>query len=182
MGGLRRLREIRIDIGIAGFRFETLRKEAVPFVNCVVARSPSFGWRVVLIVCCRRTAECSVASSSCTGRASAFGSRVRTNAGAGSDPANSRRGRGVESRRAARGGTFGVQRVSGAFRSCTGSAAGEAAAGLATGCDGGAHVRRSFCDAALASRYGEITIVCWQKEISGEVAMLCDKYKDALIE
>jgi len=36
--------------------------------------------------------------------------------------------------------------------------------------------------AALASRHSEIAIVRGQKEISGDVAMLCDKYKDTVIE
>src|ERR1700726_4695991 len=80
------------------------------------------------------------------------------------------------------GGTCGVKRIPGAFRPRTGSAAGKAAARPAAGGDGGARAGRSCGDAAFAARYGEVAVVRGQKEISGEVAMLCDKYKDALIE
>src|SRR5260370_5036940 len=75
-----------------------------------------------------------------------------------------------------------VERVSGALRSRAGRIAGKAAAGVAAIGDGGAYAGRSSGDAGLASGHGEVATICGEKEISGEVAMLCDKYKEALIE
>src|SRR5258706_13122259 len=86
------------------------------------------------------------------------------------------------SRAAERGGTCRVERVSDVFRPGTGSAAGKAAAGLAAGGNGGAYAGRSCGDAGFAVRYVEIAMVRGQNEISEEIAMLCEKYKDALIE
>src|SRR5260370_12877183 len=75
-----------------------------------------------------------------------------------------------------------IERVSGALRSRAGRIAGKAAAGVAAIGDGGAYAGRSSGDAGLASGHGEVATICGEKEISGEVAMLCDKYKEALIE
>src|SRR3984893_12947106 len=47
---------------------------------------------------------------------------------------------------------------------------------------GGPYVGRSCGHAGVAGWHGEVAAVCRQKEISGEVAMLCDKYKEALID
>src|SRR5260370_23039812 len=79
-------------------------------------------------------------------------------------------------------GTGGFQRISGALRSCAGRAAGKAPAGAAAVGDGWVHGGRSCSDAGLAGRHGEVAAVRGQKEISGEVAMLCDNYKEALTE
>src|SRR6267142_1283250 len=76
----------------------------------------------------------------------------------------------------------GVGRISSALRSCDGRTAGKAAIGAAAGGYGRAHAGRSCSDAGLADRHGEVAVVCGPQEISGEVAMLCDKYKEALIE
>src|ERR1700747_1918221 len=81
-----------------------------------------------------------------------------------------------------RGGTCGVERIPDAFGARAGSVAGKAAAGAAAGRGGRAHMGRSCGDAGFAGGHGEIAIVRGQKEISGEVAMLCDEYKDALTE
>src|SRR5260370_7324526 len=75
-----------------------------------------------------------------------------------------------------------IERVSGALRSRAGRIAGKAAAGVAAIGDGGAYAGRSSGDAGLAGGHGEVATICGEKEISGEVAMLCDKYKEALIE
>src|SRR5690349_10322219 len=80
------------------------------------------------------------------------------------------------------GRACGLKRISGAFRSRIGSAAGKAAVGAAAVGDGRPPIRGSRGDAAPARGHGKVAIISCQEEISGEVAMLCDKYKEKLIE
>src|ERR1700730_1194906 len=75
-----------------------------------------------------------------------------------------------------------IERISGALRSCDGRVVRKAPAGAAALGHGGPYVGRSCGHAGIAGWHGEVAAVCRQKEISGEVAMLCDKYKEALIE
>jgi len=78
--------------------------------------------------------------------------------------------------------TCGIQRISDALRSRIGSAAEKTKAGASAGSNGRTFVGRSCGDARFASRHGEVASICGQEETSGEIAMLCDKYKEALIE
>ena len=74
------------------------------------------------------------------------------------------------------------QRISGTSRSRHGRASGETSARASAGGDAGAFAGRSGGDARSADWNGEVEIVFCQKAVSGEIAMPCENYREALID